>query len=73
MNTPSVKEPFYTSVRFWVAVLTPVVAALLPELVKAVPFLADLKPENVTAVVASWVVVAATYILARTFRNTKTK
>jgi len=67
------KEPFYVSVRFWVAVLTPVVVALLPLAIEKLPFLADLNPDNVTAVVASWVVIAVTYIVARTFRNTETK
>ena len=67
------KEPFYLSVRFWTTVVTLFVTALLPILAEKLPFLADLNPDNVTAVVASWVVIAVTYIVARTFRNTETK
>ena len=64
------KEPFYVSVRFWVAVLTPVVVALLPLAIEKLPFLADLKPESISVVIAAWVVTFLGYIVARTVRNT---
>ena len=67
------KEPFYLSTRFWVAVITPIAAALLEVGAKYLPVLSELTPEQVTAIVASLVVMAVTYITARTVRNTPTK
>ena len=64
------KEPFYVSVRFWTTVVTLFVTALLPILAEKLPFLADLKPESISVVIAAWVVTFLGYIVARTVRNT---
>ena len=64
------KENFYLSTRFWVFVLTPVTSGLLLFGTHYVPFLKALSEQEVTTFIASLVVTALTYILARTFRNT---
>ena len=64
-------EPFYTSVRFWTALLTPIVAALLPALVEKLPFVGTLSAEQWVALFAGGVVSGVTFIIARTLRNVK--
>ena len=66
-------EKFYLSVRFWVAILTPVFSALLPGLVAKLPFVGAVTPEQWVALFAGGIVTGVTFVVARTFRNTKTK
>ena len=67
------KENFYLSTRFWVFVLTPLVLLVLNWLKAYIPPLASLDPEQATTWFASIVILALTYILGRTFRNTKAR
>lgn len=67
------KEPFYLSVRFWVAVLTPVLAALIEIGAKYIPGLSQLPQDVLTTIIATLVVSAVTYVVARTLRNTKAR
>jgi len=48
--------PFYKTVEFWTAVLTPVLVVLWPMVVTALPFLSVLTPDQVTAVIAGGIV-----------------
>jgi len=66
-------EPFYKSVRFWTAVLTPIFAAVLPGLIARLPFVGTLTPEQWTALFTGAIVAGVSYIAARTVRNTKVK
>ena len=66
-------EPFYTSVRFWVAILTPVFSALLPGLVAQLPFVGTVSPEQWVALFAGGIATGVTFVIARTLRNTKAK
>ena len=65
-------EPFYLSVRFWTAVLSPFVAVGATYVVQHLTFL-QISQAEATAFFASLIVLAVTYILARTVRNTKLK
>ena len=64
-------EAFYLSVRFWVSLLTPVFAAFLPAAVAQLPFVSVVSPEQWVALFAGGIVAGLTFVLARTFRNTK--
>ena len=64
-------EKFYLSVRFWVAILTPIFAALLPGLVAQLPFVGAVSSEQWVALFAGGIVTGVTFVIARTFRNTK--
>lgn len=64
-------EPFYTSIRFWTSVLTPVIVALIEYVGQSVPAVKQLPTEIVTTIAASVVVMAVTFVIARTVRNTK--
>jgi len=64
-------EKFYLSVRFWVSLLTPIFAAFLPTLVEKLPFVGIVTPDQWVALFAGGIVAGVTFVLARTFRNTK--
>ena len=64
-------EKFYLSVRFWVAILTPLFSALLPVLVEKLPFIGTLSVEQWVALFAGGVVSGLTFVIARTIRNVK--
>ena len=48
--------PFYKTIEFWTAVLTPVLVVLWPLVVAALPFLSVLTPDQVTVVIAGGIV-----------------
>lgn len=65
-------EPFYISVRFWVTILTPLVALGVTYIAQHLPFL-QIDSTQATEFFAALVVSGLTYVIARTFRNTKVK
>ena len=48
--------PFYKTIEFWTAVLTPVLVVLWPMVVTALPFLSVLTADQVTVVIAGGIV-----------------
>lgn len=70
------KEPFFLSVRFWISVLTPILAVALAPVIVAVSAATGVPDELVrtvlSAAVGSLIVMAATFVIARTLRNTPT-
>ena len=63
------KENPLQSVRFWAAILTPLVAALMAQAVIHVPFLENIDPNEV----ATWMAATGVaFIIGRSFRNTST-
>lgn len=66
------KEPFWLSVRFWVSVLTPLLAALLAATAESIPFLNKLDAAEIAVFMAGLIVSGLGYVLARTFRNRAT-
>ena len=48
--------PFYKTIEFWTAVLTPVLVVLWPLVVAALPFLSVLTADQVTVVIAGGIV-----------------
>ena len=67
------KENPFQSVRFWISVLSPIVAILWVYVAEAVPALSVITPEQVTFIAASIVASGAVFVAARTARNTPTK
>ena len=65
-------EPFYLSIRFWVAVLTTPVGLIVTYLMSQLPFL-QIEPGMATEFLAGFVVLGITFIIARTLRNSKVK
>ena len=63
-------EAFYISVRFWVAALTPFVAIGTSYLLQQLPFL-QIDQAQAARFFAALVVAGLTFVIARTFRNTK--
>ena len=68
-NFNSGEEPFYKSVRFWVSVLTPIIAALISAYSDSIPWLESLDQVALNTWLAGFIVTAVTFVLGRTWRN----
>jgi hypothetical protein len=68
---PDEKEPFWQSIRFWTAVITPLVAVGVPYLLQLLPVPVAVSQEQVVAWAVSVVIAAVSFIASRTVRNTK--
>jgi hypothetical protein len=63
------EEPFYKSVRFYVSVLTPIVAALVAAYSDSIPWLESLDQAALNTWLAGLVLTAVSFVFGRTFRN----
>lgn len=63
------EEPFYKSVRFYVSILAPVVAALVAAYSENIPWLKSLDQAALTTWIAGLIVTALAYVFGRTWRN----
>jgi len=63
------EEPFYLSVRFWVSILTPIVAALVASYSESIPFLKSLDQVALNTWLAGLIITAVTFVFGRTWRN----
>lgn len=69
VNTNGGEEPFYKSLRFWVSILTPIIAALVSAYSDNIPWLESLDQVALNTWLAGFIVTAVTFVLGRTWRN----
>lgn len=63
------EEKFYRSVRFWVATIAPVTAALISAYSDGLPWLKGLDQAELNTWIAGLILTAISYIAGRTYRN----
>lgn len=69
LPVPAGEEPFYKSVRFYVSVLTPIVAALVSAYSDRLPWLKSLDQVALNTWLAGLILTAVSFVAGRTFRN----